>query len=40
LNLRPHKNSRQGAGIADGWESEIRPPELLRGFLIKINNKN
>jgi hypothetical protein len=27
----------QRTGIADDWEFEIRPPELLPGFLIKIN---
>jgi hypothetical protein len=26
-------------GIADGWEFEIRPPEALPGFLLKINIK-
>jgi hypothetical protein len=26
------------AGIADGGEFYIRPPELLPGFLLKINN--
>jgi hypothetical protein len=30
----------QRTGIADGWEFEIRPPELLPGFLIKLNIKN
>jgi hypothetical protein len=30
----------QRAGIADGWEFEIHPPEPLPGFLIKINIKN
>jgi hypothetical protein len=29
----------QRTGIADGWEFEIRPPKLLPGFLIKLNNK-
>jgi len=29
-----------GQGIADGGELEFRPPELLPGFLLKINNKN
>jgi hypothetical protein len=29
----------QRTGIADGWEFEIRPLELLPGFLIKLNNK-
>ena len=33
-------NSIFRAGIADGWEFEIRPQEPLLGFLIKINNKN
>jgi hypothetical protein len=28
------------AGIADGWEYEIRPPEPLLGFLLKININN
>jgi hypothetical protein len=27
----------QRAGIADGGEFYIRPPELLPGFLIKLN---
>jgi hypothetical protein len=30
----------QRTGIADGGEIEFRPPELLPGFLLKINNKN
>ena len=30
----------QRAGIADGGEIEFRPPELLPGFLIKLNIKN
>jgi len=30
----------QRAGIADGGEIEFRQPELLPGFLLKINNKN
>jgi hypothetical protein len=34
------KNYRQRAGIADGGEIEVRPPELLPGFLIKLNIKN
>ena len=29
----------QRTGIADGGEIEFRPPELLPGFLLKINNK-
>jgi len=28
------------AGIADGGELDIRPPELLPDFLIKLNIKN
>jgi len=35
-----HKGGVQRAGIADGWEFEIRPPEPLPGILIKINIKN
>ncbi len=31
---------RKRAGIADGGEFYIRPPELLAGFLIKLNIKN
>ena len=34
------QHDAQRAGIADGWEFEIRPPELLPGFLIKLNIKN
>jgi hypothetical protein len=30
----------QRAGIADGGEFYIRPPEPLPGFLIKLNIKN
>jgi len=30
----------QRAGIADGGELEFLPPELLPGFLIKLNIKN
>ena len=30
----------QRVGIADGWEFEIRTPEPLPGFLLKINIKN
>jgi len=30
----------QRAGIADGGEFYIRPPEPLPGFLLKINIKN
>jgi hypothetical protein len=33
-------NCRQRPGIADGGIFEIRPPELLPSFLIKINGKN
>jgi len=33
-------NFAQRAGIADGWEFYIRPPELLPVFLIKLNIKN
>jgi hypothetical protein len=33
-------NYRQRPGIADGGEFYIRPPELLPGFLIKLNIKN
>jgi len=31
--------SHQRASIADGGEFYIRPPELLAGFLIKLNIK-
>jgi len=31
---------RLTVGIADGWEFEIRPLELLPGFSLKINIKN
>jgi len=30
----------QRTGIADGGEIDFRPPELLHGFLIKLNSKN
>jgi len=33
-------NDAQRAGIADGGEFYIRPPEPLPGFLIKLNIKN
>jgi hypothetical protein len=38
--LHVKQNFLQRAGIADGWEYEIRPPEPLLGFLLKININN
>jgi hypothetical protein len=38
--MRFVKSYSQRAGIADGGEFYIRPPELLAGFLIKLNIKN
>jgi len=39
LSVFGFKITANGQGIADGGKIEFRPPELLPGFLLKINNK-